>query len=552
MVSFGDWMNCDAPTRREVLKSASAAAGLLVLPAFMSAGAQAQAAAGGTLKVVPQADLRILDPVWTTAQITANHGYMVYDNLFALDSEFQPQPQMVAEHETSEDGKTYRFTLREGLKWHDGSPVTARDCVASLKRWATRSAEGRVMTDRGAIYQADDERSFTLTLDEPFSMVHLAFANPVNPCFMMREQEALTDPYEQIKTVVGSGPFIFVQEEWAPGHQVVYRRNPDYVPRDEPPSGLAGGKIAKVDRVVWLYIPDSGTATNALMTGEVDMLEFPAHDLLPIISAGPDTEVKVIDSIGYQGMLRMNCLIPPFDKPEARQAALHLVQARQDEYLAAMIGVPEYQKVCLTPFVCGSPNESNVGIEQFTKDGLEDRVRGLFEKAGYAGEPIVIMDPTDQHLMHMMVLVFAQHLRDVGVTVDLQATDWGTLASRRPTKVPPSEDPSGYHVFPTWWPGFTMQNPITNIPLETTSGGKNWYGWPSDERLETLRVSYTGAQTEEERQKVVDAIQARFFEVVPYIYVGQFYRPVAYRKDRVTGVIGQQSPVFWNIDMTTA
>ena len=190
--------------------------------------------------------------------------------------------------------------------------------------------------------------------------------------------------------------------------------------------------------------------------------------------------------------------------------------------------------------------------------GLGDRdvathlVRTQMLQAGYAGEPIVIMDPTDQHLMHMMVLVFAQHLRDVGVTVDLQATDWGTLASRRPTKAPPSEDPSGYHVFPTWWPGFTMQNPITNIPLETTSGGKNWYGWPSDERLETLRVSYTGAQTEEERQKVVDAIQARFFEVVPYIYVGQFYRPVAYRKDRVTGVIGQQSPVFWNIDMTTA
>ncbi len=537
-------------TRRAFVRSGMTLGCALALPAFNPAFAQGKPS--GVLNVVPQADLRSLDPVWTTAQITANHGYMIYDTLFAVDGDFKPKPQMIGDHEVSEDGKSYRFTLREGLAWHDGSPVTAKDCIASLKRWAVRSAEGKVMIERGARYEAVDDLTFVLKFDEPFGMVELAFANPVNPCFMMREKEASNDAYTEVKESIGSGPFKFVRAEWAPGNQVVYERNEAYVPRDEPADGLAGGKLANVDRVVWVYIPDSGTAASALMTGEVDMLEFPAHDLLPVISANPDIEVKVIDSIGYQGMLRMNSLVAPFDKAEARQAVFEIVQARQDEYLAAMVGVPDYQKTCLSPFVCGSPSESQVGLDQFTKDGLNDRVKALLKKAGYAGEPIVVMDPTDQHLMHMMVLVFSQHLRDVGINVDLQATDWGTLGSRRPTKAAPKDDPAGWHFFPTWWPGFTMQNPITNIPLAMSDDASNWYGWPNDPELERIRVSYVDAKTDEQRSAVMDLLQRRFFEIVPYIPVGQFLRPVAFRKDRLKGVIGQQSPVFWNIDKSAS
>lgn len=537
-------------TRRGFLGSGVALGCALALPAFDPAFAQG--AAGSVLRVVPQADLRSLDPVWTTAQITANHGYMIYDTLFAVDGNLKPTPQMVGDYEAGDDGKSYRFTLREGLAWHDGSPVTAGDCIASLKRWAVRSAEGRVMTSRGAKYEAVDDRTFTLELDEPFGMVELAFANPVNPCFMMREKEASTDAYTEVTEAIGSGPFRFVREEWAPGNRVVYERNPAYVPRDEPSDGLAGGKVAHVERVVWIYIPDSGTAANAIVTGEVDMLEFPAHDLLPVIGANPDVEVKVIDPIGYQGMLRMNSLIAPFDKAAARQAVFHIVQARQDEYLAAMVGVPDYQKVCLSPFVCGSPSESQAGLDQFTRDGLDERVKALLAEAGYAGEPVVVMDPTDQHLMHMMVLVFAQHLREAGINVELQATDWGTLGSRRPTRGAPKDDPAGWHFFPTWWTGFTMQNPITNIPLEMSNDASNWFGWPKDDELERLRVSYADAKTDEERSAVMDALQERFIEVVPYIPVGQFLRPVAFRKDRLKGVIGQQTPVFWNIEKSAS
>lgn len=534
-----------AKGRRDFLRTSGMLAGAALLPA--AAWASAARASGGVLKVIPQADLRTLDPVFTTAQITANHAYMIYDTLFAMDDALQPQPQMVGDYSVSDDGLTYQFALRKGLLWHDGSPVTARDCVASIKRWCETRSEGSLMMARTASLEANGEQSFTLQLSEPFGMVLLALANPVLPCVMMREKDALTPGHEQVQTTVGSGPFVFVEDEWDPGHKVVYRRNPNYVPRDEPASGLAGGKVAKVERVEWLYVPDPGTAVSAIRVGEVDMLEFPSHDMLPQLEADPNVEVKVIDPIGYQGMLRMNTLIAPFDHPKARQALLHLVQTRQEDYLAAMIGVPDYQRQCLSPFICGSPVESQVGLERFDDDDPFETAKALFEEAGYDGGPVVLMDPTDQSLMHLMSLVAADHLRRAGVNVEIQAQDWSTLTSRRPIKAAPEEDRGGWHIFPTWWPGFTMQNPITNVPLETTCGGDNWYGWPCDEEMEALRVTYSTAQSDEERQQIVDKLQARFFETVPYVHVGQFFRPVAYRSDGVAGVVGQQSPVFWNI-----
>lgn len=535
-------------TRRSFLRTTGGClSGAALLTALGMFGRMAHANQD-LLRVVPQADLRTLDPVFTTAQITANHAYMIYDTLFAMNDDLEPQPQMVGEYDISDDNMRYHFKLRDGLNWHDGTPVTARDCVASIKRWSATRSEGGLMMDRTEFLEVDDDRSFTLQLAEPFGMVLLALANPVLPCIMMREEDASTPASEQVHAVVGSGPFIFVEEEWDPGHLVVYRRNPDYVPREEPANGLAGGKVVGVERVEWLYVPDPGTAVQAVQAGEVDMLEFPSHDMLPALSADPNIDVKVIDPIGYQGMLRMNTLIHPFDQPKARQALLHLVQAQQSDYLAAMIGVPDYQRVCLSPFICGSPSESDVGLEQFKEGDPFERARALFEEAGYDGRPVVLMDPTDQSLMHLMSLVAADHLRRAAVNVEIQAQDWATLTSRRPIKEGPEDDRGGWHIFPTWWPGFTMQNPITNVPLETSCDGENWYGWPCDEELEALRVTYATAQSDEERQQIIDDLQRRYFETVPYVHIGQFFRPVAFRNDRVSGVVGQQSPVFWNIE----
>src|SRR6185312_15168262 len=179
--------------------------------------------------------------------------YMVWDTLFAMDEKLQVQPQMVDRWELSLDRLTYTFTLRDGLKWHDGQSVTSADCIASLKRWGAKDFMGQKLLSFVDRMEALNDKTFRLILKEPYGLVLDSLAKPGSSVpFMMPKRIAETDPGTQIKEIVGSGPFIFKKDEWKPGEKIVYVRNPDYVPRAEPPSGLAGGKIAKVDRVEWL------------------------------------------------------------------------------------------------------------------------------------------------------------------------------------------------------------------------------------------------------------------------------------------------------------
>src|SRR5947207_7516720 len=233
---------------------------LAVLAAVLAPASGWAQAAQKTLRFIPQADLRSIDPIWTTAYVTRNFGYLVFDTLFSLDKEFKPQPQMVDRWTVSDDKLTYSFTLRDGLKWHDGQPVRAADCVASLERWGKRDTLGQKLTEAVGEMRAVDEKTFTITLESPFPLILDALGKlSSNVPFMMPERLAKTDAYQQIPEAIGSGPFKFVKEEWEPGHKAVFVKNADYVPREEAPSFASGGKVAKVDRVEWLYIPDTST-----------------------------------------------------------------------------------------------------------------------------------------------------------------------------------------------------------------------------------------------------------------------------------------------------
>jgi peptide/nickel transport system substrate-binding protein len=502
-----------------------------------------------TLRIVPQADLKILDTVFTTANITSNHGYMIYDMLFSLDANLVPQPQMVESYERSDDGLLWKFTLRDNLRFHDGSPVEGKDVAASIKRWAARMVAGQTMMSFADDVVATGPKTFEIRFKKPFGPVLNTLASPENPLFIHREKEALTDPHQQITEAIGSGPFKFVRDEWQPGNKVVYVKNEDYVPRDEPPSGFAGGKVAKVDRVEWIYIPDQNTAVQALVTGEVDMIEIPPADFLPILQASPDITVKVIDRIGTQAIMRPNHLIPPFDKPEARRALLYLV-GDQSAYLAAMIGNPDYEVPCWAVFVCGTPLESKAGIGDWATNDRATNVakaKELFKEAGYDGRPVVLMDPTDAHLAHAQVLVTAQNLRDAGVNVDVQALDWSTMVSRRPVKDPPEKGTGGWNLFHTWSGGLASNSPLTNTPVPTPCDQSNWFGWPCDEELEKIRLEFFTASTPEEQKAVVDRLQERFYQVVPYLPVGQFLAPIAYRNN-LSGVLDTARLVLWNIE----
>jgi peptide/nickel transport system substrate-binding protein len=510
--------------------------------AALAAGAPAFAQKrGGTLRFVPAADLKILDPVWTTSTITRNHAYLIYDTLFGVDASFQVRPQMVDRHTASPDGMKWSFTLRDGLRFHDGAAVTAEDCVASIRRWGARDTLGRLLMAATGKLQATDAKTFALELQEPFGLVLEALGKPsTSPCFVMPARLAATPDTEQIKEAVGSGPFRFVKDEWQPGNQVVYVRNPDYVPRNEPASGLAGGKRVLLDRVVWRYIPDAATVSAALEAGEVDYWENPPLDFVARLEKNPSLGVFVIDPRGTQGLLRPNHLQPPFDNKKARQALLHLVD--QPMYLQAAVGQPKYYRSCGAYFMCGSPYESAAGAP--ARPDL-DRARQLMKEAGYDGRPVVILGSSDLPSLHGASLVTRELLTKIGVTVDLQAMDWSTLVARRSKKEPPAQ--GGWNIFHTYLSSWDAMTPAVNSAIAAACD-KSWFGWPCSEAIEKLRRDWVRTTDAGARKRIAEQIQVAAADEVPYVPWGQWLQPDAYRK-RVSGMSGFGIPVFWNVSV---
>jgi len=475
------------------------------------------------LRLVPHADLKILDTTWTNALITRNHGLMVYDTLFALDSKMQPKPQMVESFSTSADGMTWTFKLRAGQKFHDGSPVTAADAVQSLRRWAARRVDGTAMMAAAKSLEAKDELTFELAFKDRFVPVLETLANPVLPTFVLRAKDAMGDPFQQQNwdEVVGSGPFTFDKKEWQPGAKVVYRKFRDYRGRDEAPDGFAGGKPVHVDVVEWRILPDQATALQAIQRGEVDILDGPQVDLLPLVAGSRTVRVVTLDPMGWQGLVRPNALHPPFDNPKARQAIALSID--QNATLAAIVGDQPLKKTCVAILVCGSPNETTAGAEGFGKPDPA-RARALLAEAGYKGEPVVVMAPTDIPMLNAIGQVAAQSMREVGFNVDLQLIDWGTLSTRQQRKDKPGAGSPGWNVYVTAAPGLLFFNPLTNFAMATPCDGKNWNGWTCDEELERRRVAFATASAGE-RKAAVEAIQRRYYEVMPFISTGQHLAP---------------------------
>jgi len=390
------------------------------------------ASAQTTLKVVMHSELKIVYPIWTTAYIVRNHGYRVYDTLFAMGAKGETRPQMVDKYELSADKLTYTMTLRDGLLWHDGKPVTAEDCVASIKRWAAKDSLGQKMYSFVKDIQVVNPKTFKIVLKEQTGLVLQALGKPSsNVPFMMPKRVAETDPNTQISDFIGSGPFVFQKDEWKPGDKAVYVKNPNYKPRAEAPSGLAGGKVAKVDRVEWVSIPDNQTAINALISGEVDMIEAPAHDLLPVLEKDKNVEIVVPDSLGSTYVLRFNWKQPPFNDVRYRRAAT--LALNQKDFLQAVIGDPRYYKECKAMFGCGTPLESSAGMQGMLDSRFEES-RKLLKELGYDGTPIVVLQTSDNPTLTNLAPVTKTLLERGGFKVDVQSMDWQTLVARRTKK----------------------------------------------------------------------------------------------------------------------
>ena len=501
----------------------------------------APAMAQTTLRMVSHADIKILDPIWTTALITRNFGYMVFDVLFAKDADLKIQPQMAEGYTLSDDKLTYTIKLRDGLLWSDGQPVTSEDCIASLKRWGARDAYGQLLMKATKELKAVDDRTFQIVLKEPFGLLLDALSKvSSNVPFMMPKRIAETDPYKQITEFVGSGPFIFKQDEWKPGEKTVFVKNPKYKPRNEPPSMLAGAKVAKVDRVEWLAIPDANTAANALLAGEIDLIESPPPDLFPVFKDDKNIALFGWNSTGSQIVMRFNHIQPPFNNLKIRQAAMYALA--QEPMLQAQVGDPEIYKVCNAPFICGTTYGKEYGSLLIKPDLA--KAKALLKDGGYDGTPVVMMHQTDLQSSNNVQPVAKQQLEAAGFKVNMVDSDWQTVVSRRARKEP--ADKGGWAIFFTTNIALDSDNPGTNS-FAAGSCDKAWFGWPCDAEMEKLRDAFVHATDPAKQKELGLAISDRVIDQAFYAPVGQYKAFGAYRKDRLEGWLAGPVPVVWNI-----
>jgi peptide/nickel transport system substrate-binding protein len=520
--------------RRQFLAASAAS---LAMPAIVRAQSER------VLTFVPQADLSVLDPIWTTTYQTRDHAFLVFDTLFGIDSSYKAQPQMLERFGAEEDGKRWTLALRPGLKFHDGTPVLARDCVASVKRWGVRDSYGQALMAATDEISAADDKTLVFRMKRAFPLLPDALGKtPPNVCAIMPERLALTDPNQQVSEMVGSGPFRYKTDERVPGSRVVWERFVDYLPRaDGAPSGTAGPKIANFDRIEWRIIPDGGTVAAALQKGEVDWWLLPDADLLPILRKTQTLKVETIDPVGLVATMRFNQLNPPFDNVALRRALLGAVN--QSDYMIGMVGTDaKLWKDRCGYFTPGTPMASDVGMDALTSLRDLEAVKRAIGAAGYKGEKIVILAPTDIASAKALADITNDTLKQLGMNVDYQAMDWATLVQRRAKKEPVEQ--GGWSIYHTSWSGIDHMNPVGHVFLRG-NGKDASVGWPTAPRLEELRAQWLQAPDVATQKKIAEEMQLQAFQDVPYIPLGQYFVPTAYQAS-MSGIISG-NPVFWNV-----
>ncbi|WP_408836452.1 ABC transporter substrate-binding protein [Acidisphaera sp. L21] len=522
-------------SRRRLLQAA--AASTLAAPAIVRAAAET------TLRFIPQADLAVLDPVWTSAYVTRNHAFAVFDTLYGQDASFKPQPQMVSGAIVEDKHTIWKLGLRDGLRFHDGTPVLAKDCVASIKRWGARDSFGQSLMAVTNEISAPDDQTIQFRLKSSFPLLPdaLGKAGP-NMCPIMPERLANTDPFKQVTEMVGSGPFRFIADERVSGSRVVYAKFDGYIPRSSgKPEWTAGPKQVHFDRVEWNVIPDTATATAAMQRGEMDWWEKLDFDQKPLLAKDPKLQIFVVETTGNCGFLRFNELFPPFDNPAIRRALLGGVI--QGDYMAAVAGDDtSAYRTDLGYFPPGTPLASDAGMSALTSQRDFEKVKRDLAAAGYKGERVVVMVASDFPTLGALGNVGADMLRRCGMNVDLQSTDWGTIIQRRASKAP--LDKGGWSVFFSTFTGIDMASPANSQGLRG-NGAAGWFGWPDSPKLESLRANWFNAPDEAAQKKIGEELQRQAFNDVPFLPLGQYFQSTVQQRN-LSGTL-RGLPVFWNV-----
>lgn len=517
--------------RRALLAGAS---GLLAAPAV------AQDMRARTLRFIPQANLTVLDPVWGTATVTNEHGNYVFDTLYGCDSHFMPKPQMAGGHEISPDGRIWHIRLRENLWFHDGSPVLARDCAASIARWAKRDPFGQLLDRVMERCAAADDRTIEIRLTRPFPMLADALGKSEGPAFIMPERLARTEPTKPVAEMIGSGPYRFLPGEYNSGSRVGYARFERYSPRAEPADVMSGGKVAHFERVEWIVIPDAATAAAALGNGEADWWERPLVDLVPALQRNPAVTVKVADPAGRLALMRMNMAQKPFDNVKLRRAVM--AAANQEDYMRAARGDDTALWTdCRSLFPKGTPYYRDAGTALMPGD--LKAARALLDASGYAGEKVVLINPTDFPDIGPLGQITNEALVKLGMNVDFRETDWGSVVQRRASREPVEK--GGWSIFHTTGSAEAYANPAVNY-LVRGPGETGWFGWWRNPPSEALADEWLAATDPAVQTRIALEMGRIAMEGVASVPLGQFYLQTAFRRS-LNGMLTGPSPYPWNI-----
>lgn len=528
-------------SRRELFKGGLVTGAALSMPSVLRA--QTTSTAAGTVRMVMSPALTVFDPVFSTSDAAMNHAYAIYDTLFSLDSKLVPQPQMVEKWGVSDDKSTYTFELRDGLSWHDGTPVTAADCIASIRRWGEVTAAGQLIMGRAKDLSKKDDKTFTISLKEPLGVLVDRLASMAWPLFIMREKDASRPATEQVTANIGSGPFKFNDALARPGSSFTYDRNKNYLPRKEASNGFAGGKIVKVDRVVWDTMPDPQTAISALQAGEIDFVQNPPIDLLPAIDSDPNLAVQLMNTSGSVSYARVNFLQKPFNNVKARQALLHLID--QEACMRAAVGNPKYWDTVTSVFGKGNPYSNDENTGWYKKGGDPEQAKQLFKEAGYAGEKVVILQPVDIRATSDMAQLLAATLKKIGINAELAPSDFGGTLRRRTNKGPVED--GGWNVYITGQSNYSLGDPLNTLAL-AANGDKAWVGWPKSDEYEALRSQWANLDTVEERKALARKMQGVWWDFVGAVYLGRAFGPSA-RSKSLTGLTEMATAYvsMWNM-----
>lgn len=515
----------------------SAAASVLARPVL------AQGRRAGTLVFVPSTNLVSLDPVFSTALVAVQHGYYVFDTLYGVNGKLEPKPQMAEGTQVSDDGRTATIALREGLKFHDGTPVRAADCTASLQRWSKRDTFGKLVEAVVDRYEVASDRVLKVHLKAPFPRLLDAIGKPhSSPAFMMPERLAKTPPTTQITEMVGCGPYRFLADQFDSGSRVAYARFADYVPRQEAPDWTSGGKIAHFDRVEWHVIPDQSTATAGLQAGEIDWLENISADLAPMFAKDKDVKIVTSDPLGTIPVMRFNCTVAPFDNRKLRELVARIVD--QSEYLATVAGDNGKREVCRAMFPCTIGSGAETGKDVIgSLVGKPAEIKAALKEAGYNGEKIVILNPSDSNDISPISMVTADLLKRAGFEVDLQAMDWGTLLQRRTSHA--TTDKGGWNIFHSTWPSIAIANPVLNTTIRG-EGSTGWPGWFESAEMEKLVSDWLYAPSPAEAERLFHSVDALALREMPTVPLGTYFPQTAYRSN-LKGVLSGSVRYPWNV-----